>query len=147
MIDVLFKNPQLHHRAEILLTSEAEQQAEAERQRRELIQRAVQLITSPERYAREIVDRPNSKSEAETALAGDAVAFRFCPAKGDDRGKKLLAFSKRSLSRLLKRVSMPDTYHEAFLAECEKRGILDNRNRTINLGGESFYAVTFSVEK
>ncbi len=59
----------------------------------------------------------------------------------------MLAFTKESLSRLLRRVSLGDELLDAFLNECERCGILDKRSRKIKLGNATINAVTFMIEK
>lgn len=147
LIDSLIHDSELHSRAQLLLMTEADRRAEAERQLQILLERGVELVSSPELYIKQIIDRPASKAEAERLLSTDAVAFRFSPTRGEDRGKELLAFSKSSLLRLLQRVSVTEKEYEAMLSECEKAGILGKKNWPINLGGETFNAVTFSLGK
>lgn len=132
---------------ELLSDSQAEQER-AEQERAALITRALDLIGTPSRFEREIADRPQSKDEADQLLDSEqAVAFRFRLKKGNDAGKRLLVFSAKSLKRLLKRVGCGEELYDAVLAQAERLGMLDQRNRTVKFGQDSFTAVTFFGEK
>lgn len=139
----------VYRQAECLLFDTEQQQRKAEEEREAAIAKAIDLLAHPDRFAREIIPRPSSKEEADDHLnrSADAVAFEFCPIKGADAGQHFLAFSKDSLLRLLRRVSVGETLYDALIARCEKSGLLDQRNRSIKLGNETFASVTFRVEK
>lgn len=145
--DAWFRDSENRARAEALFSTRLERQHEEEQKRRELITKALQLISTPTRYEREIIERPATKAEAERALEDEAVAFWYRPAKGEYAGKKLIAFSKKSLLRLLQRVSVGEVLYDAVLDACENAGLLNQKNQTINLGGTSFCGVTFFAEK
>lgn len=132
-----------------LLDNERERQRIEQQQKELILQKAIELLINPIRYEKEIIERPASKGEAIQKLEKDqeAVAFRYTPSKGNDAGKSFLAFSKNSLCRLLKRVSCDESLWEAFLNQCEKTRILAGRNRSINLGGDTFTAITFWYKK
>ena len=117
-------------------------------EREQLIAKAIEMIGSSSRFEREIIDRPKSNKEARRLLDKDqeAVAFHFQPTKGDDAGRQFLAFSAESLKRLLKRAGCGEELYDAVLAQTERLGMLDQRNRTISLGQGSFTAVTFYTE-
>lgn len=132
--------------AAVLMDDNEEAMEEARNERNESIQRAVDLLKDPGRYKKQIIDRPISKDAAREALSGDAVAFRFIPSRGDDAGKKFLAFTKESLLRLLKQISVGEEYYDAFLNECEKNGILDMRKRTVKFGDETYAVITFQID-
>ncbi len=142
-------NGEVYDQAISLLEDTAAMQQAAEAARNEAIVRAINLIRSPERFKDKIIDRPESKEEADQLLNKEqtAVAFWFCPEKGNDAGAAMLAFTKESLSRLLKRVPLGDELIDAFLSECERSGILDKRSRKIKLGNATINAVTFLTEK
>ncbi len=129
-----------------LMGDNEEAMEEARNEQNASIQRAMDLLKDPERYKRQIIDRPTSKDAAREALSGDAVAFRFVPSRGDDAGKKFLAFTKESLLRLMRQAAVGEEYYDAFLKECENNGILDMRKRTVKFGDETFAAVTFRVD-
>lgn len=145
--DTWFHDPENRTRAQMLFSTRLEWQREEEQKRRELITKALQLLSTPTRYEREIIERPATKAEAERALEDEAVAFWYRPAKGEYAGKKLIAFSKKSLLRLLQRVSVGEELYDAVLDACENAGLLNQRNQTINLGGASFCSVTFFTGK
>lgn len=138
-------NPKLLDEALTLLRDTQARQELAEQEREQLIAKAIDLIGTPSKFAREIIDRPASKEEARRLLdkAQEAVAFHFQPTKGDDAGQQFLAFSAESLKRLLKRAGCGEELYDAVLAQTERLGMLDQRNRTIKLGQGSFTAVTF----
>lgn len=133
----------------MLFSDSHAQQQKTEEAREKTIARALELIASPDRHEQEIAERPKSKAEAVRIFDEDqdAVAFRFIPTRGDDAGKRLLAFSRESLLRLLGRVSCGETFLEAILARAEKNGLLNKRNRTIRLGTDTYAAITFHLEK
>lgn len=74
------------------------------------------------------------------------LAFRYSPDKGPDAGSKFLAFTKESLVRFLRQAAAGEEVLDAFLDACDKEGILDDRSRSINLGGDTFSAITFRVD-
>ena len=114
-----------------------------------MISKAIELINTPSRFEREIADRPDSKEKARRLLDVDqkAVAFWYQPASGNNKGRQFLAFSTESLKRLIRRVGCGEELYDAVLAQAERSGILDQCNRSINLGGSTFNAITFFVEK
>ena len=124
-------------------------QAQAEQEREQLISKAIELINTPSRFEREIIDRPDSKAAAVQQMDDEqaAVAFRFRPTKGEDYGMHFLAFTRASLLRLLTRVGCGPELLDALLDAAEKSGLLDQRGRTIKLGKETGQFVTFRVEK
>lgn len=119
---------------------------EARQEQDASIQRAMDLLRNPERYKRQIIDRPPNKIAAQEALSGEAMAFRFTPKKNKDAGKNFLAFSRESLTRLLKQAAAGEEILDAFLDACEKEGILDDRSSSVNLGGDTFSATTFRID-
>lgn len=141
-----FSDPTLRSRAMSLVQKSTDQQRQEEQQREQLLQRAMDLLAAPAKYASAIVDRPKSKQAAQDILSDEAVAFRFEPRQGADHGKKLLAFTKLSLLRLLRRVDFQGDLLEAFLEQCQTSGILDQASRVIKLGDQTINAVTFSLE-
>lgn len=130
-----------------IFLSVTQRQEEDRRRREEILQQAFHMLAHTENYENQIVDRPSSKDEAIKLLSAKAVAFWFEPKKGDDKGKKLLAFSRDSLNRLLQSVNVQEEYYDAFIRLCDQEGILDKPNRSITLGGETFTAVTFWFDK
>lgn len=145
----IFKNEQeLIKQASQLLTDTQAMREQTEIERTRKIKEALELLSDPSRYEREIVDRPKSKQEARSLLDSEqtAVAFRFSPSKGDDAGLNLLAFSPTSLKRLLRRTGCGDEMYDAVLTKAEQMGLLDQRSRTIRLDKDSFAAVTFNIE-
>lgn len=149
LMEIAGKDFRLRGIAKMLFSDSHAQQQMAEEAREKTIARALELIASPDRYEQEIAERPKSKAEAVRILDEDQddVAFRFIPTRGDDAGKRLLAFSRESLLRLLGRVSCGETFLEAILARAEKNGLLNKRNRTIRLGTDTYAAITFHLEK
>lgn len=132
-----------------LFSDSQAEQAQAEQEREQLISKAIELINTPSRFEREIADRPDSKEKARRLLDVDqkAVAFWYQPASGNNKGRQFLAFSTESLKRLIRRVGCGEELYDAVLAQAERSGILDQCNRSINLGGSTFNAITFFVEK
>ena len=145
-INSWFSNPETKRRALALLEQDTLQQEADEARRAETLEHAFQLLSNPGRYDGQIIDRPNSKDEAQLLLSADAVAFRFTPQRGPDKGHTYLAFNEVSLQRLLRCVGCTESLFESFLRLCEKEGILDQRNRSITLGGETFNAITFRIQ-
>ena len=138
-------NPKLLDEALTLLRDTQARQELAEQEREQLIAKAIDLIGTPSKFARQIIVRPASKEEPRRWLdkSQEALAFHFQPTKGDDAGQQFLAFSAESLKRLLKRAGCGEELYDAVLAQTERLGMLDQRNRTIKLGQGSFTAVTF----
>jgi len=116
-----FSNPAILAKAKKLLKNTTEEQQAAETERANIIYRAQELISSPVQFANEIMEKPASKEDAEQHLHidQDAVAFWFMPKKNKDAGNTYLAFTKNSLLRLLRRVSMDTELLDAFLHQCE----------------------------
>lgn len=142
-----FSEPGQLSRAVALLDKSQVQQEAQERQRWTLLQKAYKYLTNPERYAGQIIERPANKSTAEDMLADTAFAFRYKPARGEQKGEKFLAFNKNSLLRLLACANVGLELLDAFLELCTRNGILDSRDKAITLGGETFHAITFRCEK
>lgn len=142
-------NPKLLDEVLTLLRDTQAEQTQAEQEREQLISKAIELINTPSRFEREIADRPDSKEKARRLLDVDqeAVAFWYQPASGNNKGRQFLAFSTESLKRLIRRVGCGEELYDAVLAQAERSGILDQRNRSINLGGSTFNAVTFFIAK
>ena len=148
MLRVWFPDDAQFKRAIALCQASWQQQESDEQERKELLQRALELVTTPERYADRIMPRrPESKEEAEDKLSDEFFAFIFKPTKGEDAGQHFLAFSRDSLYRLLDTINFAPELHDAFLDVCDKRGVLNSRYRSITLGGKSFHGITFELEK
>lgn len=142
-----FGDSPLWHRAQMLLHKTQQQQEQEEREREEKIVCAVELLGNPDRFKNQILtERPESKNEAEMCLRSDAVAFQMTFQRGTDKGRTALAFTKDSLQRLLRGYGCSEMYYEAVLSRCEKLGLLDDKNRSITLGKETFNAVTIWVK-
>lgn len=143
------KDKELRRQARELLADTQAAQAAAEQARAETIRRALALLRDPDRFAREIIDRPDSKAAAVQQLEDEqtAVAFWFDPVKGEDSGMHFLAFTRASLLRLLTRVSCGPELLDALLDAAEKSGLLDQRGRTIKLKNETGQYITFCAEK
>lgn len=115
-------NPLYRDACGLLEDTEAWQRKE-EARREEILHKAFTLLSHPEKYRSEIIDRPASKTEAADRLASDALAFRFTPLRGDDSGTELLAFTRQSLLRLLARVGCSEEFYDAFLSLRGKRRV------------------------
>ena len=139
--------PQLTDRQVGMLRGTVMQLAQEE-EREQAIGRALDLFFDPSRFAREICERPRSKAEARAQLEenGQAVAFRYCPAKGNHAGQMLLAFTPVSLRRLLRRVGCGEELYDAVLDAAAKSGLLAERSCTIRVGQDTITAVTFCAE-
>ncbi len=140
-----FHDPEKLGSALQLFGNVAEKQRAEEEKRERAINAAVELISDTSRYEREIANCPATCDEARRILDIDAeeVAFWFTPSKGNDKGKKLVAFSKSSLLRLLARIGGGESIIEVVLNRCELQGLLDQRKRSITIGGKTFNAITF----
>lgn len=147
LIEIWFSNGPLYTTARSLLENTEAQQRKEEARRKEILHKAFTLLSHPQKYRNEIIDRPASKADAVEQLATDAVAFQFVPCKGIDYGTELLAFTQKSLLRLLARVDCGEEFYDAFLYLCEANGVLDQRNRTVKLGDATINVITFSLEK
>lgn len=129
-----------------LIVDEEKALEEARSERRASIQRAMELLQNPDRYKRQLFDRPADKGEAQKAFSDGMLAFRYIPDKGPDAGSKFLAFSKESLVRLLNQAAANEEILDAFLDACEKECILDSRKRSVKLGDNTFSAITFRID-
>ena len=131
-----------------LLTGEQDKMAQQAEAAEQSIKHALELLADPSRFAREICERPRSKAEARAQLEenGQAVAFRYCPAKGNHAGQMLLAFTPVSLRRLLRRVGCGEELYDAVLDAAAKSGLLAERSCTIRVGQDTITAVTFYAE-
>lgn len=150
LMENLFKSISIQEgfleKARDLIVDEEKALEEAHNERNAIIQRVLDLLRNPERYMGQIIDRPPTKEAAQEALASEAVAFRFIPKKEKDAGSKFLAFSRESLRRLLKQAAAGEEILDAFLDACDKKGILNDRSRPVNLGGDTFSAITFRID-
>lgn len=147
IVHAWFGDSPLWQRAQLLLHKTQQQQEREEREREEKIAYAVELLGNPDRFKNQILtERPESKDEAEMCLSSDAVAFRITFQRGADKGRTALAFTKGSLQRLLRGYGCSEMYYEAVLSRCEKLGLLNDKNRSITLGKETFNAVTIWVK-
>lgn len=147
IMQIWFGGSLLWQRAQLLLHKTQQEQEREEREREEKIAYAVELLGNPDRFKNQILTkRPESKDEAEMCLSSDAVAFRITFQRGADKGRTALAFTKDSLQRLLRGYGCSEMYYEAVLSRCEKLGLLDDKNRSITLGKETFNAVTIWVK-
>ena len=124
-------------------------QLEAEAERKKILADALDLLGDPKRYESEIISKPSSKADAENALDRDktAVAFRFSPTKGEDRGHRFLVFSRDSLQRLLRRVNLEEELFDAFLKSAESSGLVAKKYKPITLDGSSFCGLWINAEK
>ncbi len=140
-----FHNPESLDLAIELLGDVTEKQCDEEEKREGIIKAAVEYIADTNRYEREITERPATCEDARRILEDneDAVAFWFTPGKGSDAGKRLLAFSRKSLIRMIARVGGGENILEAVLDRCERQGFFDKKKRPITLGGSTFNAITF----
>lgn len=119
------------------------QRRDEEEKRTELIQKAIDKIKDYESFKDKIIDRPKTKAIANDKLSDEAYAFWFTPQKGADQGQKFLAFNKISLLRLLRSIGIDEALYEMFLEKAETAGLLQDKNRSISLSGETFNAITF----
>ncbi len=142
---VNFKDTSLLDHALSLLEDSETNHQEAEAEREQILQKAVALLSDTSRYEREITGRPGSLNEAKRLLDDEqsAVAFRYSPTVGNDKGRSFLAFTKASLLRLLARAGFAESLLNALLERCEKQGLLDKKKRSIKLGDNTFNAITF----
>ena len=133
--------------ASLLRDTAAAQQA-AEEAREQTIRRAIELISHPERFADEIIDRPGSRAEAARVLgeSGDAVAFWYNSSTKNGDKCKFLAFSNHSLIRLLQRVSCSENLKEAVLQHWRKMSMEARKNHEIRLGKDTAKFITFQFE-
>ncbi len=132
-----------------MLKDTTEEQQAAERERINIGSQAQELISSPIKFANEIIEKPASKDDAKRHLNidQDAVAFWHIPEKGEGAKNTYLAFTKISLLRLLRRVSMGDDLLDAFLHQCEQAGLLNKRSHNIKLGKDTLNIITFHAEE
>ena len=147
LAELWFSDAELRIQALALCGDAQEALEAAQKQREDTLARAYELLSHPERYRQWIMDRPDSKQVCMDKLSDEAMAFHYIPQKGKDHGVHLLAFSKASLLRLLNTVGLDESLYDAFIDLCGRYGLLDQKKRTINLGAESFCAVTFFAEK
>ena len=147
LAELWFSNAELRIQALALCGDAQEALEAAQKQREDTLARAYELLSHPERYKQWIMDRPDSKQVCIDKLSDEAMAFHYIPQKGKKHGVHLLAFSKASLLRLLNTVGLDESLYDAFIDLCGRYGLLDQEKRTINLGAESFCAVTFFAEK
>ncbi len=124
-----------------------QQQEAVAKKRKEMINKGYELLTCTEEYRGQIVQRPRSREEWEKEVDGGAVAFYFKPSKGSDCGKSLLAFTKKSLLKLLYRVGFDDNLLDGLLKKCTRSEALCEESCKIRLGGDTITAITFYREK
>lgn len=72
------------------------------------------MSSDPSRFADEIIPKPLTCEEATLFLDENksALAFRYIPTKGNDKGKQFLIFFNASLLRLFQRDGLKEEWYE-----------------------------------
>lgn len=131
----------------LILSDTQRQQAEQEQAIDEILRRSIDLLTDPSKYSAKIIERPASCAEWEAAVQNGTLAFWYTPQKGGDEGTTFLTFTSKTLKALISRAGCTEDLYDAFLNRCSNQELLDNKNRTINLGKRTIAAVTFFVKR
>ena len=121
--------------------------AAAQADREKVLRDAIKYLTDVDAYRGQIIEKPDSKADAEKRLADDAAAFQYAPKKGALKELELLVYSKDSILRLLEPIGLTSDLYSTFCGRCEEEGLLVRRGHTITLQGGSFHGVAFDYAK
>lgn len=121
--------------------------AAAQADREKVLRDAIKYLTDVDAYRGQIIEKPDSKADAEKRLADDVAAFRYAPKKGALKELELLVYSKDSILRLLEPIGLTSDLYSTFCGRCEEEGLLVRRDHTITLQGGSFHGVAFDYAK
>lgn len=121
--------------------------AAAQADREKVLRDALNRLTDVDSYRDQVIEKPDSKADAEKHLADDAVAFRYAPKKGALKELELLVYSKDSILRLLEPIGLTSDLYSTFCGRCEEGGLLVKRDHTLTLQGGSFHGVAFDYTK
>lgn len=117
-----------------------ESQLRAEEERKQTLQKAIELLSDQSRFEGEIIPKPATADEATRLLDGEqeAVAFRHTPTQGNDRGQPFIIFSNASLFRLLRRAGLDEELYDACKKRATEMGLLVKQSWPVKVGGVNF---------
>ena len=121
--------------------------AAAQADREKVLRDAIKLLADVDSYRDQVIEKPDSKADAEKHLADDAAAFQYTPKKGALKERDLLVYTKDSILRLLEPIGFTSDLYSTFCGRCEEDGLLVKRDHTITLQGGSFHGVAFDYAK
>lgn len=121
--------------------------AAAQADREKVLRDALNRLTDVDSYRGQIIEKPDSKADAEKRLADDAAAFQYTPKKGALKERELLVYTKDSILRLLEPIGLTSDLYSTFCGRCEEDGLLVKRDHAITLQGGSFHGVAFDYTK
>ena len=146
VIEMWFPDDDLYTQATQLMEATTATLEEDALKREAELARACDFIAQQKLYEDLIVNRPKSIQDWDDKCKKGAVAFHYIPAQGDDKGKRLLAFTPVSLRKLLNTIGLSESLFQAFLTKCEINGLLKYRKHNIKFGKDQVSAIVFSLE-
>lgn len=121
--------------------------AAAQVDREKVLRDAMKHLADVDSYRDQIIEKPDSKEDAEKRLSDGAIAFQYAPRKGALKERELLLYTKDSILRLLEPIGLTSDLYSTFCGRCEEEGLLVRRDHTITLQGGSFHGVAFDYAK
>nr|WP_302666437.1 hypothetical protein [uncultured Agathobaculum sp.] len=98
------------------------------------------MSSDPSRFADEIIPKPLTCEEATLFLDENksALAFRYIPTKGNDKGKQFLIFFNASLLRLFQRDGLKEEWYELGKKQAAEMVLIVKLSKPVKLGSQTF---------
>lgn len=134
----LFEEQTLRDEARSLFINLGAEERAAFRERSRKIEKGIDFLLSPERYADVLLD----EKPGDVDVFADATAFR-CSADGG----RVIAFNKVKLPGLLLRAGVPADLTDEVIDGLKSRGIIKNASTKIRIGKDTPRVLAIPVEK
>lgn len=138
LLPQLFDDPQIREEARHLFADLCKEEREALYERIRKIEKGIDFMLSPERYADVLLD----EKPGDVDVFADATAFR-CSADGG----RVIAFNKVKLPGLLLRAGVPADLIEEVVDGLKSRGIISHASVKIRIGKDTPRVLAIPVEK
>lgn len=138
LLPQLFDDPQIREEARHLFADLCKEEREALYERIRKIEKGIDFMLSPERYADVLLD----EKPGDVDVFADATAFR-CSADGG----RVIAFNKVKLPGLLLRAGVPTDLTGEVVDGLKSRGIIKNASAKIRIGKDTPRVLAIPVEK
>lgn len=138
LLPQLFDNPQIREEARHLFADLCKEEREALYERIRKIEKGIDFLLSPTRYADVLLDEKPDDMEA----FADATAFR-CFVKGG----WAIVLNKVNLPGLLLRAGVPADLTEEVVDGLKSRGIIEKASAKIRIGKDTQRVLAIPVEK
>lgn len=138
LLPQLFDDPQIREEARHLFADLCKEEREALYERIHKIEKGIDFLLSPERYADVLLD----EKPGDVDVFADATAFR-CSADGG----RVIAFNKVKLPGLLLRAGVPADLIEEVVDGLKSRSIIKNASTKIRIGKDTPRVLAIPVEK